>query len=295
MQDSANNTEATGQTTSATKCPKCKGSGMYIFQQMASEYAKANEKEAGHIYGSRDFPIWVGRKCPFCNGGLAQRARTMKQLSEIPSTFYDKNMSDFDWDIYVRDDGSKENTENQQRIIDLFIDQFSKWEEWNMSFYIFSRTKGSGKTFLASCLCNEIMGRYAIKTRFVNASQLIDISQSGDRNSYDEFKRNPMKLLYECKFLVIDDLGQKNTGGEWMEDILYKLLDYRMTNQRMTMITSNVPIKELQLNERITDRIDKLCMPFHLPELCVRSKETREARQMLLSDLGWDMNKKEEQ
>ena len=71
-----------------------------------------------------------------------------------------------------------------------------------------------------------------------------------------------------------------------MEDILFKLLDDRMTNSRMTMITSNLTIQELPFNERITDRINKLCMPFHLPEICVRSKEIRESRQELLKELS---------
>lgn len=287
MQSKGQNTQATGQTTSSNKkCEKCGGSGLYTYMQSAKEYARMNNKE--YIYGDKDFMIPVGRRCPFCNGGFTDDVAKVRKSADIPYTFYDKKMADFDWDIYVKDDGSIEDTSNQQRIAGMFIDQFRTWEDRNMSFYIYSRTKGSGKTFLASCLCNEIMEKYAIRTRFVNASELIDISTSGDKNASDEGKRNPMKLLYECKFLVLDDLGQKNTVSEWMEDILYKLLDYRMNNKRMTMITSNVPVQNLPFNERITDRIDKLCVPFRLPEICVRTKETREARQMLLKDLGWD-------
>ena len=288
MQNRENNTGATGQTSSSDKkCEKCGGSGLYIFMQLASEYAKSQGKP--HIYGDKDYMVPVGRKCPYCNGGFTDDVIKARKSADIPSAFYNKQLKDFDWNIYVKEDGSIEDTTNQKRIVELYIEQFRKWEEKNMSFYIYSRTKGAGKTLLASCICNELMERYAIKTRFVNASELIDISTSGDKSAPDEYRRNPMKLLYECKFLVIDDLGQKNTVSEWMEDVLYKLLNYRIENNRMTMITSNVPIQNLPLNERITDRIDKLCMPFHLPEICVRSKETREARQMLLKDLGWDL------
>lgn len=288
MQNREQTTEATGQTnSSAKKCEMCGGTGIYTFWMLASEYAKQRGEQ--HIYGDKDFEVPVGKKCPFCNGGFTDDVIKARKSADIPTAFYNKKMRDFDWGIYIKDDGSTEDTSNQKRIVDLYIEQFEKWEKKNMSFYIYSRTKGAGKTLLASCICNELMERYAIKTRFVNASELIDISTSGDKNAADEYKRNPMKLLYECKFLVIDDLGQKNTVSEWMEDVLYKLLNYRMANNRMTMITSNVPIQNLPYNETITDRIDKLCMPFHLPEICVRSKETREARQMLLKDLGWDL------
>ena len=290
MQSKEQTMAATGQTNSSgVKCSRCGGSGMFLYMQSAKEYAKINNKE--YIYGDKDCEIPVGRKCPFCNGGFADDVQKVRKTADIPTAFYNKGMADFDWNIYVNDEGMLENTEHQKRIVDMFISDFRKFEAQNISFYIYSKTKGSGKTFLASCICNEIMEKYAIKTRFVNASELIDISTSGDKNASDEYKRNPMKLLYECKFLVIDDLGHKNTSSEWFEDLMYKLLDYRMTNERMTMITSNVPIEELRLNERITDRIDKMCMKFHLPEICVRSKEAREARQMLLKDLGWDVQK----
>ena len=293
MQGSVKTTAATGQTTSSTrKCEQCGGTGMYIFQQKASEYAKETKRD--HIYGDKDPLIWVGRKCPYCNGGHAEMVTLVKKTSEIPSSFYDKRISDFDWNVYVKDDGTIENTKDKQRAVQSFIDQYEIWEDKNVGLYICGKIKGSGKTLLASCICNELMATRAIRTRFVRASELIDISQSGDKNSYEESKRNPMKLLYECKFLVIDDLGQKNTGGEWLEDILFKLLDYRMTNKRMTVITSNLELKELPFNERIIDRLDKICVPMHLPEICVRTKEARHNRTELFRELGLIKEKKEE-
>lgn len=284
MSDSVSNTMMKQPTPLTTnECKRCGGTGMYMFMQKASEYAK--ERGVPHIY-KEDWEIPVGKPCPFCNGGFADDVIKVKKSADIPNSFYNKRLSDFDWGVYVTDDGKSFNTSSQQNAIKSFIEQFEIWEKKNMGLYIYSKTKGSGKTFLASCICNELMNKQAIRTRFVSASQLIDISQSGDKNANDEYKRNPMKLLHECKFLVIDDLGQKNLGNEWLEDILFKLLDDRMVNSRMTMITSNLAIQELPFNERITDRINKLCMPFHLPEICVRSKEIRESRQELLKELN---------
>ena len=270
--------------SSDNKCEHCGGSGWYIYDQPVKEYMSENGLE--NIYGDRNFAITVSKRCPWCNGGLMTQAKAVKKTADIPSTFYDKRMADFDWGVYVDDSGNAVETTQQQKGVTAFIDQFEKWERENIGLYIYSGTKGSGKTFLASCICNELMNKMAIKTRFVSASQLIDISQSGDKAAFDEYKRTPMKLLYECKLLVIDDLGQR--GGEWIEDILFTLLDMRMTNRRMTIITSNMSINQLPYNERITDRINKICMPFHLPEVEVRTKETSEARRKLLKELGWD-------
>lgn len=284
MQSRTTNTVAIGQTTSLSKCPKCNGTGMYVFEQKASEYARENGLE--HIYGDHDPLIWVGKKCPYCNGGFAEDVKQVQKNSDIPSSFYSKRIKDFDWNAYVKDDGTLVDTTGIQKGVEAFINQFDVWEKKNIGLYICGRTKGSGKTFLASCICNELMNTKAIRTRFIRASELIDISQSGDKNAYDESKRNPMKLIYECKLLVIDDLGQKNTGKEWLEDELFKLLDYRMTNNRMTLVTSNLDIKQLPFNERIKDRLEKITVEMHLPEICVRTKEARENRQALFKELG---------
>lgn len=271
-------------TSDLNKCEYCHGTGMYMFEQKASEYARENGLD--HIYGTKDFDIWVSKKCPYCNGGFAENVKEVKKFSGIPHTFYDKRMDAFDWDIYIGDNGKSADVTNVRKGINSFVNQFETWEENCMGLFIYSRTKGSGKTFLASCICNELMSTRAMKTRFVNASDLIEISNSGDKNSFDEYKRNPMKLLHECKFLVIDDLGQKNLGSDWLADILYKLLDYRMIHNRITIITANMPVEEIPFEERIKDRINKMCMPMHLPEICVRSKETRANKIELLKKVG---------
>ena len=294
MLDKTMNTETTGLTTSSiqNKCPYCNGSGMYMFEQKMSDYCRENNLP--NIYGNReDFTTWVSKKCPYCNGGFAEEIKQVRKNSEIPSSFYYKRMSDFDWNAYVRDDGTLVDTENTRKGVEAFITQFDIWEKKNIGLYICGKTKGSGKTFLASCICNELMYSKAIRTRFIRASELIDISQSGDKNAYDEYKRNPMKLIYECKFLVIDDLGQKNTGKEWLEDELFKILDYRMTNGRMTVVTSNLDIKQLPFNDRIKDRLEKITVEMHLPEICVRTKEARQNRQNLFKELGLLNGRKE--
>lgn len=290
MNGKITNTATIGQTTSSNKCPKCGGSGIYVFEQRSADYAA--ERGVPNIYPD-DMTLWVSKKCPYCNGGFAEDVQLVRKNSDIPSSFYDKRMKDFDWNAYVRDDGTIVDTANTQKGVEAFINQFDTWEKKNIGLYICGRTKGSGKTFLASCICNELMSNRAIKTRFIRASELIDISQSGDKNALDEYKRNPMKLIYECKILVIDDLGQKNTGKEWLEDELFKLLDYRMTNNRMTLVTSNLDIKQLPFNERIKDRLEKITVEMHLPEVCVRTKEARENRQALFKELGLIGDRKE--
>ena len=286
-------TESKGRTTQTQKpsstpiydkCPKCRGTGFVIVEMLMSEYARRYRGD--HIYGQRDFMTNVGVPCPQCSGGFVEKVETAKKFSGIPNTFYDKRLKSFDWNIYKDDSGNIINTATAQKIVKSFVENFDAWEKRNIGLYIVSETKGSGKTFLASCICNEIMYANAIRTRFIKASDILNISKSGNPNSRDEEERDPMKLIYECKFLVIDDLGQKNTGLTWLEDELFNILDTRMTNKRMTLITSNVPIGNLQFNERLTDRISKMCYTIRLPEVSVREIESMNDKKDLLTEVG---------
>ena len=107
---------------------------MYTFMQMASEYAKSQSKP--HLYGDKDWPVPVGRKCPFCNGGFAEDVIKVRKSSDIPTSFYDKRLKDFDWNIYVGDNGIPENTGALREGVQAFIDRFKEFEDLTMGYYI---------------------------------------------------------------------------------------------------------------------------------------------------------------
>lgn len=57
-------------------------------------------------------------------------------------------------------------------------------------------------------------------------------------------------------FLVLDDLGAAK-GSEWTEEINYRLINYRYEREKPTLVTSNVPPKQLAaaLGERVASRL----------------------------------------
>lgn len=278
MSASYNNPNST-----ANKCKECGGSGWVVTKESMRGYIA--QRSGAQIYGEEDFETWVQRKCPKCNGGFAARINAAMKVAGIPSTFYDKRLDSFDWNLYIREDGTAVDTSSHQKAINSFVSEFDNWERKNMGLFIWSTAKGTGKSFLASCICNELMCTRAIRTRFVNASDLIDLAQSGDKDSPEEYKRDPLKLLQDCKFLVLDDVGQRQ-NSDWLEDILYKILDARMRNGRLTIITANMNIDNLPFDDRIGDRISSMCLPIHLPETKVRSKESRDKRTDFLKEMG---------
>lgn len=255
-------------------CPTCQGEGRICYSSSPDGYEGV----------LADF----AQPCPTCKGGLQKKAETMKKFSEIPTAFYDKKYSAFNWDIYKDSKGNNIDLSKKRKAVEDFLKHYKKWKSKGYGLYIHSKTKGSGKTFLASCLCNELMELYGIKTKFVRATELLDRAQSGDKESPDEYKREPIKLLCNCEMLVIDDIGQKKTGADWMNEILFRIIDERMTKRLVTIFTSNLSIAELQVDERTISRINKVSVSMGLPEFDVRAKEAYEEKAKFLIEVVGD-------
>lgn len=276
-----------GTITPNGKCEYCGGDGLYTFMQLASEYAK--ERGVEDIYASRPQPYYipVGKKCPYCNGGQAEVVKTLSKVSNIPRSHSSDRYSAFNWDAYKDDRGNMVDTTKHKKLVDGYINNFLMFDEEGMGLYIWSETKGTGKTMLSSCICNELMAKYQIGTRFVRTADLLDIANSGDKNSYDEEKRDPLKLLRECKLLVLDDIGQRKTGGDWLQDILFQILDARTSKGLVTIVTSNVKVQNLNIDERVRRRIEDYTVQLALPEYPVGNSEAKDKKRDLLKKAGF--------
>lgn len=249
-------------------CPYCKGGG-FIIERISTPHTQK-------VYGDNRL-IDYARECPYCNGGFDSHVEEVKQRATIPDSYLENRINDFDWDIYRNSKGNKEDVSKQREFITSFIENFDKWCEVPMGLYINSKTRGSGKTFLASCICNEIIKRYAYITKFVSAIDLIDISK-GDND--------PLKPLRECRLLVIDDIGSKLNGQEWLNDILFSIIDYRYQHKLTMIITSNLPIKKLNIDDRLYSRIDKMTQNIPLPEYSVRQMKANQEKLRLFKELN---------
>lgn len=275
-----------GKSTTYDKtCPVCGGSG-YELKLVVND-------ETRRVYG--ETPMEVAAPCSRCNGGYAERVREIRKYSNIPMSFYDSDLSKFKWDIYkdetgkpiesfkVKDSGNNLKViqvSKLKKVIETFIDKFDIWEKRGVGLYIYSKMKGSGKTFLASCICNSLNAKYRIITKFVSVSALIDLSKRSENG------RDIIETLCNTRLLCLDDLGQKQSGNEWLNDILFRLTDARMQKGLLTIITSNVRMQDLKMDDRIVDRINKITTPIPLPDYCIRSEESKKVQKELFRELG---------
>lgn len=251
------NATCTSSEQEDDRCPVCHGSGWEWIEDVC--------KETGEKHPAV-------RKCTVCNGNHDQKVRETKALADIPE---DRTLNSFNWNIYTGFDLTK-----QKQIVYKFVEHFIDFESEGMGLFLTSKTRGSGKTFLASCIGGELVNRYEVSTMFVNASDLLDISQR--KNDTED----PIEKMISCRVLILDDLGQKNTGREWLSDVLFRIVDKRYQKKRIMIVTSNYPLRELDFDDRIIDRLYAMSCPVNLPEYRVRSQDANNRRNAILKRLG---------
>ena len=97
---------------------------------------------------------------------------------------------------------------------------------------------GSGKTYLASCIGNEIAAKGCSVVMlsafaFVNRMRKYHTTFDEDRFSY-------LDPLLDCDLLIIDDLGTENMTKNVTVEYLYLVINERMTAGKHTILTSNL-------------------------------------------------------
>ena len=132
-------------------------------------------------------------------------------------------------------------------------------------------TVGTGKSFTAACIANELMDRMVpvIMTSFVK------ILQNIQENPEEE--KTFMNRLNDARLLIIDDLGTERNTDYALEKV-YNIIDSRYRAGKPLILTTNMTVKEMQENtdiryKRIYDRIFEMCFPVRVPGRSWREKE----------------------
>lgn len=248
-------------TDPSSKCPvhKCDGTGIILIEYPPYGY----EKDYGYTHT-------VAHHCE-CSGKASSEYRRSRSL--LPKEFINKQGKDFNWNLYGCD------TDYPKSIVNDFIMNFYDFEKKGFGLYIYSKTKGSGKTMLSCCIANELMERVDMPVKFVTILDFMDIVKKNYKN--DDFNED-IKALYKARLLILDDLGVE-IKKEHTDMKLYQLINERCNNQLSTIITSNLKLDELKLDERTVDRIEKMGMVVELPNVPIRRYKAEEEKKKFLS------------
>ena len=237
------------------KCLTCEDTGWIIFRQNVEDYGKN---------------ILFAKPCDKC-----QIQRRLADTTGIPPEYSDADLDKFKFGIYGAD-----MSKLQQICEDFVLYYQSRWEKASKGLYLWSKTPGSGKTFLASCLARSVMIKYDLQMRFVTAADYL--AAVGASYKYDVIDGSA--VYRSCNLLVLDDIGSQK-AGDWQGQELYRLINTRLSNGLLTICTSNYPIDQLNVDERIKSRILRQSIVLQMPEKSIRNQQAQEQQSRFLMDI----------
>ncbi len=243
---------------------------------------KAQKQE---IIKKNNLVITPKYECTKCNdtGYITKEGKTvmcscMKQ--RIINEYYNKSnlnrlshetFDNFDDSLYSNTaDEEKYNSkvsprENINKIKKISNNFVNKFDDADTKSLLFLGTAGTGKTFLSSCIANEILSK-GHTVLYQTAPVLLD--------SIFKYKfKNDTKLnglyddLFNVDLLIIDDLGTENTSSAKFSE-LFSIINSRILNPKVkTIISSNLTWQQLSkaYDDRITSRLIgyyDICMFF---------------------------------
>lgn len=169
--------------------------------------------------------------------------------------FSNQTFENFDIDVYSdqKTEGynvsPKENMEYIRKVALNFVDNFDNPQQKNL---FFSGTTGLGKTFLSSCIANELLKR-GKTVLYQTASTLLDTIVDYKLNKSDKSK-NIYSQIFDVDLLIIDDLGV-----EYLNNLnsveLFNILNNRLISAKnvKTIISTNLDLNRFR--DRYDDRL----------------------------------------
>lgn len=157
-------------------------------------------------------------------------------------------------DKYKAKISPRENILKIKQLAHQFIDNFDDPNEKNL---LFTGNTGLGKTYLSSCIANELLSQnknVLYQTAPVMLDSIIDY-RFGKAN----FNKEMYDHLLEVDLLIIDDLGTESINNMKFTE-LFNIINTRLLNQKnitKTIISTNLSLKNLYdtYDERIVSRI----------------------------------------
>ncbi len=207
----------------------------------------------------RDTGFANGEKCECYMNYLQEIMRSgIKGSSGITSDFASSTFDKFELKWYDKSPDVKsgispyENMKSVLRECKLFCFDF---EEKGGNLYFYGKS-GTGKTFMASCIANDLIkqGRTVMYQSAYKLFQLMEDYKFSKINR-DEYS-DEYNSVYNSDLLIIDDLGTEFTTT-YTCSVFFDILNTRILNKKSTVISTNLSVNNLaeKYTERVSSRI----------------------------------------
>lgn len=158
-----------------------------------------------------------------------------------------------------------------------YVEHFEDMRKDNIGLILYGGV-GSGKTYLACCIANEIISKYLYNVKMRNFSQILNDLQHG---GYDFDRNEYIDSITNATLLILDDFGiERNT--EYALEQVYNVINARYLKAKPTIITTNLNYNDIDKDQenimlgRIYSRIIEMCLPLRVTGMDRRKRKRKE-------------------
>lgn len=202
----------------------------------------------------RTVRCWCG--CPTAQDIAKEREKQIK-LEQHRSVCF-RGVEEMSGCTFDRDDGKGD--PQLVQAARLYAEQFPQHLRDGMGLLYYGGV-GTGKTFLAACIANAVLGQ-GYKVKMTNFATVADEMWAvEDKAAY-------IADLAKYPLLILDDLGVERKS-EYMQEMVYKVVNARYVAGNPVIVTTNLTPDELTKTadmgyQRTYDRLLEKCLPINV-------------------------------
>ncbi|MDR0128655.1 ATP-binding protein [Priestia megaterium] len=169
--------------------------------------------------------------------------------------------------------------ENVYKFAKIYVNEFDSWGEESLILW---GVPGNGKSHLAAAIANELDSKGKIVV-FISMPELLEKIRSTFNKESHETEDKIMKALQDCDLLIIDDIGAEKVT-EWVEDIIFRIVDGRYRKKQPILATSNLRPDLLadKIGERSYDRLTEMSQSIENKSTSYRKEKAAKRMQRFM-------------
>lgn len=225
--------------------------------------------DTGKVYYEDDNGYRFEKKCD-CGYTERKKIEDRLRFADIPDSFKNMTIENFRTDIYEKPESAKI-IGTDKKVVDYWLEHFDEMKTKGQGFYFYSKTRGSGKTRMATSIANELISKKGVTVKFTTSLKMLDEIKVTWGRDNETSEHQLMDALSGTEVLIIDDFGIEGSK-DWITERMYQIINNRYISNLITIFTSNMDPDNLQCDSRITDRIKEKTYALAFPEESIREQ-----------------------